>query len=66
MNTYMKWILFTLLIVYVVSPADLMPGPVDDILAILLYLAGSKSKQLAIDKRDNDQIEVVDTDGKEL
>jgi uncharacterized membrane protein YkvA (DUF1232 family) len=61
----MKWILFTLLIVYVVSPVDFVPGPVDDILAIFLLLAANKSK-LAIGRRDEERIEVVDVDGSEI
>lgn len=66
MNKFMKWILFTLLIVYVVSPMDFVPGPVDDILAIFLLLAANKSK-LAIGKRDEEErIEVIDVDGTEL
>ncbi|MBQ6407129.1 MAG: hypothetical protein IJJ64_03725 [Butyrivibrio sp.] len=65
MNTYMKWILFTLLIVYVVSPMDFVPGPIDDILAIFLLLAANK-KSPAIEKRDNEHIEVIDVDGREI
>ncbi|MDC7292077.1 MULTISPECIES: hypothetical protein [unclassified Butyrivibrio] len=65
MNKFMKWILFTLLIVYVVSPVDFVPGPVDDILAIFLLLAANKSK-LAIGRRDEERIEVVDVDGSEI
>ena len=65
MNRFWKGFLFALLIVYVVSPMDFVPGPVDDILAIVLYLAANKSK-LAIDKRDDERIEVIDIDGTEL
>ncbi len=65
MNTYMKWILFTLLIVYVVSPVDFVPGPIDDILAIFLLLAANK-RSPAIEKRDDERIEVIDVDGTEL
>ena len=65
MNKFMKWILFTLLIVYVVSPVDFVPGPVDDFLAIFLLLAANKSK-LAIGRRDEERIEVVDVDGSEI
>jgi len=35
-------ILLVILGVYVVSPVDFVPGPVDDFLAILLYLATNK------------------------
>ncbi|SFC00743.1 hypothetical protein [Butyrivibrio sp. YAB3001] len=65
MNRFWKGFLFALLIVYVVSPMDFVPGPVDDILAIVLYLAANKSK-LAIGKRDDERIEVIDVNGKEL
>jgi hypothetical protein len=65
MNRFMKGFLFALLIVYVVSPVDFVPGPVDDILTIVLYLAANKSK-LAIGKRDDERIEVIDADGTAL
>lgn len=65
MNKFMKWILFTLLIVYVVSPVDLAPGPIDDILAIILYLATNRN-QFAIGKNNDEHIEVIDVDGTEL
>ena len=44
---------------------DFVPGPVDDILAVLLYLAANKNK-LALDKRDDERIEVIDADGTEI
>lgn len=68
MNKFMQGMLFALLIVYVVSPVDLIPGPVDDILAMLLYFAANKGK-LSIGKKDEkseDYIEVIDVDGKEI
>ncbi len=65
MNRFWKGFLFALLIVYVVSPVDFVPGPVDDILAVLLYLAANKNK-LALDKRDDERIEVIDADGTEI
>ena len=36
MNGVLKGMLIVLLIAYIISPADLMVGPVDDIIAILL------------------------------
>ena len=36
MNSVLKGMLIVLLIAYVISPADLMVGPVDDIIVCLL------------------------------
>ncbi len=63
-NKFMKWLVLAILVVYVVSPADLLPGPVDDAIAILVYLAANK-RDLRIGKKDAD-IEVIDVDGKEI
>ena len=41
MNGIVKGMLVSLLIVYVVSPIDFCPGPIDDIIAILLGIASS-------------------------
>lgn len=66
-NKFVKGFLFALLMVYVISPADLAPGPVDDILALLIYLAANK-KQFGLDKigKKNEDIEVLDVDGREI
>ena len=63
-NKFMKWLILAVLVIYVVSPADLLPGPVDDAIAILLYLAANK-RDYKIGKKDDD-IEVIDVDGREL
>ncbi len=63
-NKLMKWLVLAVLVIYVVSPADFLPGPVDDVIAILLYLAANK-RELKIGKKDED-IEVIDVDGKEI
>ena len=63
-NKILKWLVLAILVVYVVSPADLLPGPVDDVIAILLYLAASK-RDLRISKK-NDDVEVIDVDGREI
>ena len=63
-NKIIKWLVLAILVVYVVSPADLLPGPVDDVIAILLYLAANK-RDLRISKK-NDDVEVIDVDGKEI
>ena len=63
-KSFIKGMLFALLVVYVISPVDLLPGPIDDVLGILLYLAANR-KQFGIEKKDAD-IEVIDTDGTEI
>ena len=42
MNGFGKFLLTMLCIIYVVSPLDLCPGPIDDILVILLTQAAKK------------------------
>ena len=66
MNRFMQGMLFALLLVYVVSPVDFVPGPVDDILAIVLYTAANRDKFLPRKSTDNDRIEVIDVDGREI
>lgn len=60
----LKYLILAALVVYVVSPVDLLPGPVDDVIAILLYLASNK-KDFRISKKDED-IEVIDVDEREI
>lgn len=47
MNSVMKAMLVILLLIYVISPVDLCPGPVDDIILILCAMGGRtiKSKE---------------------
>ena len=61
-KSFLKGMLFALLIVYVVSPVDFLPGPVDDLLAILMYYIANRNN-FGIEKKDAD-IEVFDSDGK--
>ncbi len=42
MNDVMKGMLLVLMILYVISPIDLCPGPVDDLLIILIGLGARK------------------------
>lgn len=42
MDGVLKGMLIVLVILYVISPADLAPGPVDDILVVLLGIAAQK------------------------
>ena len=59
----LKWLILAILVLYVVSPADLLPGPVDDLIAILLYLAGNKRDLIG---KKNDDANVVDVDSKDI
>ncbi len=60
MNKYVKVLLFALLAAYVVSPADLCPGPVDDILAILVYFAANRNSLKFFKK--NEDTDVIEAD----
>lgn len=42
MQNVMRGMLLVLVILYIVSPVDLCPGPIDDILVILLGIAAQK------------------------
>ena len=42
MEGVMKGMLIVLVILYIVSPVDFCPGPIDDILVILLAIAAQK------------------------
>ncbi len=46
MNGVVKGMLVILVILYVVSPVDLSPGPIDDIIVILLGIAGAKGQKM--------------------
>lgn len=41
MSSVLKGMLLVLLIIYIVSPVDLCPGPVDDIILLLCSIGGS-------------------------
>lgn len=43
MNGVAKGMLIVLIILYVVSPIDFCPGPIDDLIVILLGIAAKKS-----------------------
>ncbi|MBQ4511545.1 MAG: hypothetical protein II969_01025 [Anaerolineaceae bacterium] len=38
-NGFVKVMLFALLAIYIISPVDLAPGPIDDLLLVLLSVA---------------------------
>lgn len=42
MNGVTKGMLIVLVIIYVISPVDFVPGPVDDFIVILMALASQK------------------------
>ena len=63
---FLKGVLFTLLVVYVVSPLDLCPGPIDDVIALLIYFAANKKNIVAMLPKKNDDVEVIDTNDKEI
>ncbi len=43
MRGFMKWMLVVLLVIlYVISPVDLCPGPVDDLIVILIGIASCR------------------------
>lgn len=42
MNAVMKGMLIVLVIIYVISPIDFVPGPIDDFIIILIGLASQK------------------------
>lgn len=44
MNDTMKGMLLVLLLIYVISPVDLCPGPVDDIILLLCAICGRALK----------------------
>ena len=52
MDKITKWLILGVLAAYVVSPVDLAPGPVDDMIAILIYMIAARRKRA---------IEVFDT-----
>jgi uncharacterized membrane protein YkvA (DUF1232 family) len=43
MTGFVKGMLLVLMIVYIVSPIDACPGPIDDLIVLLLGLAVQKS-----------------------
>lgn len=44
MEKITKWLIITVLALYVISPVDLAPGPVDDAIAILIYMVAARRK----------------------
>ena len=42
MNGVVKGMLLVLLLIYILSPVDLCPGPIDDIILLLCAVGGGK------------------------
>ena len=53
MEKWVKWLVIGALALYVASPVDLVPGPVDDAVAVLMYLIAARRKR-AIEVFDNE------------
>ncbi|MDD6824975.1 MAG: hypothetical protein PUE12_02470 [Oscillospiraceae bacterium] len=43
MSGFAKGMMFILVLLYVVSPVDLCPGPIDDLIVLLISAAASKA-----------------------
>ena len=44
-NGFVKGMLLVLAIIYIVSPLDACPGPIDDIIVLLLTAASQKGRK---------------------
>lgn len=42
MNGVIKGMILVLMLIYVISPVDAMPGPIDDIIVMLMGIAARK------------------------
>ena len=58
MEKITKWLILGVLALYVASPVDLAPGPVDDMIAIMIYMVAARSKR-AINVFDNEYDEEI-------
>ena len=45
MNGVMKGMILVLMILYIVSPIDACPGPIDDSIVLLIGLAATKGRE---------------------
>ena len=52
MSRLVKLLIAFGIFVYVVSPVDLVPGPIDDVILILLGIAGTKGRKLVSSDED--------------
>lgn len=44
MNGAMKGMILVLMVLYIVSPIDMCPGPIDDIIVLLIGIAATKGR----------------------
>ena len=44
MDTFTKFIFIAFVIFYIISPIDAMPGPIDDLIVLLLAFASRKGE----------------------
>ena len=42
MNNFIKGMILTMMIIYIVYPVDVCPGPIDDVLIFVIGLAAQK------------------------
>ncbi len=54
MNGLIKWLIIGALGLYVLSPVDLAPGPIDDAIMVLIYFVAARRKRLAAFSEDFD------------
>ncbi len=47
MNNVMKGMILVLVILYIVSPLDVCPGPLDDFIVLLIGIAAQKGIEVA-------------------
>lgn len=50
MEKTIKAMIIIFMVIYVISPLDVCPGPIDDILVMVISMAASKSKMLNQEK----------------
>lgn len=46
MNQITKVLLLVFMVIYVISPIDAVPGPIDDLIVILLSMAAQRKMRL--------------------
>ncbi len=46
MSDVVKGMILVLMILYIVSPVDACPGPIDDIIVLLLGMAATKGREV--------------------
>ncbi len=46
MNGVVKGMILVFMILYIVSPVDACPGPIDDLIVLLIGLASTKGQEL--------------------